>query len=292
MFKKFLSIIVILFFIALIANATVVTKGAYEGLYLWINAVIPALVPYMFASEIIIRYELYAGINFIFKPFARLLKISERSCFGIFCGLFFGFPMCANAAIDMYNKNQISKGEANFLICSFNNLSPAFIGAYISITILNNKYKIWLIFLLVYIIILMLSIFNRYVLFNKIPSSKSLLTEVSTQENRNLTLFISVLIKISTIGCLIIIFSVCIEVIKHYLPPYLQIACAFLEVTRGSLLISDNAPLVLAVCMSGGICGLFQTIALDTKHIINISKYILAKAIASAVTYVACYFIL
>ena len=113
-------------------------KGALDGLDLWYKALIPALFPFMILSNVIINLNLTEGVNMFMRPLTFILKLKKEAGYGIFAGLFFGYPACAAACCNLVKKNIISKEDANICIASFNNVSPAFLSGFVCMEILGN----------------------------------------------------------------------------------------------------------------------------------------------------------
>lgn len=289
-------------FIFLLFNSGVLTDGARQGLMLWSSSVIPALFPYMVISSIMINYSLCDIFCVLFYPLTRLYGIRKECAFCIFSGLLFGYPMCAANASAMYQKGLISRDEADFLACAFNIISPAFICTYVNLVIFEKTVHIGKFIVLYYIIILLSTMLIRHTVFRRMEMSECGPVKNNTLKNTPVKdAVMSSVINITKIGGYIVIFCIIAEFLAKSQHPAAYIGCSFLEVTTGTLILSNHFGsklLIVLTCMSlcfGGICGIFQTAAVTTSNRKGIKKYIYSKIIttltAGCMSYLAVYVI-
>ena len=163
--KIFICIIYISLFILMLTHPVVVLSGAKQGISLWIESVVPSLLPYMILSNFLIYAGISADTAIIMKPAARLLKLPDDAAYCILAGLLFGYPACAVSAVSLYREGRIDKNAAAFLSCSFNNISPAFIAGFVCAGILKNTSMIAPVLILFYIIILLSTIIIKFTFF-------------------------------------------------------------------------------------------------------------------------------
>lgn len=299
MFKKFLSVFLVLIFILMLTNSQMVFEGAQNGLILWAQTVVPALLPYMICSGIMIKYDLCNMFSLLFRPFTLLLRIRKECAFCIFSGLFFGYPMCAVNASSMYQKGIISKDEMELLCCSFNNLSPAFVATYVYFVILNKTVKLWKIMPIYYIIILLSTFAIRVVFFRNLKNVNILESSEKSADVKNSDVLVQSIINICKIGCYIIIFCIITKCLTYFDIYWVRIFCSYLEITTGLLELSANVTgsslfviAMTAICF-GGISGIFQTFSSVSGRKLSIKKYIYSKLITAAlgglISYLAVY---
>ena len=137
--KKFVKIfLLITIIIIILLTPKTVATGVKNGLFLWFNGLIPALFPYMIIGNLIIMSGVAVDIAIIFRPIAKILKISPNAAYCIFSGLLFGYPSCAVNSILMVKGGYLDKESANLCVCAFNNISPAFIIGFVCIGIYNK----------------------------------------------------------------------------------------------------------------------------------------------------------
>lgn len=274
-----------------------ILNGAKTGLQLWINALIPALLPYMIISNMVISSGLSSNINFIFYPVTRLLKINPSASYCILSGIFFGYPACAINACALVSERQLDKETASFCACAFNNLSPGFIMGYLCIGMLDNASYIPYVMCMFYISLLLSTIFIRLLLFKNLNyvQTKSDVT-INKQKNIIQNSIRQALINISVLGGYVIMFSIIINYIQMIPLKQIAVITPLFEITSGianvcSIIDDIRLRLLIIVPMLafGGISGIFQTFAVDRDGIIDIKKYIYSKVISCIICLIITY---
>lgn len=280
MIKKLLIILLLL--LTLITPKTLL-EGAKCGLDLWLTALIPALLPFMIISNYIMSYDLANLVNVLMRPLTFILKLEKEAGYAIFSGIFFGYPSCAVTCTNLYKSGRLDQKSANICICAFNNVSPAFISGYIGCAICSNKTQLMLIFANVYLTILINAFVVRFLFFTGKTNEKTVRNNVRPNLPGFNDIIQKSLINILKIGIYVFIFCIIGAYIKKLTP----VPCYFLEVTT-ALMLSGKDSLRFLPCITsfGGICGIFQTFAVDDGKIIDRKKYCLAKLSAMAISFV------
>ena len=102
--------------------------AAREGMKLWLNTLIPTLLPFLILTGILLHTN---TIEKILKPFAFFWKtcfgLSPWGAYAFLTGMLCGYPMGAKIAADLYKNGRISKREAHYLLTFSNNPSPVFL---------------------------------------------------------------------------------------------------------------------------------------------------------------------
>ena len=262
----------------MLTTPNLVKNGVKNGLILWYNGLVPALFPYMIVSNIIVMSGAAIDIAVIFRPIARVLKISPNAAYCIFSGLFFGYPSCAVNSILMVKEGYLDKESANLCVCAFNNVSPAFIIGFVCIGIYNKSEYILPFLLLFYISLLLSTITIKLFLFKKlIPLENDYKPKKSTKR----ILSDSILLAIKNITLLagyVVIFSILSEYIVYI--RHIQLTMPFIEICNGVSKFYKNIPIVISALSFGGVSGIFQTFGVDSDGIICKKKYIYSKAIS------------
>lgn len=110
MFRNiFHNVLIFIVLLLSLTNPDIMAKGALDGLDLWYKALIPALFPFMILSNVIINLNLTEGVNIFMRPLTFILKLKKEAGYGIFAGLFFGYPTCAAACCNLVKKIQFLK---------------------------------------------------------------------------------------------------------------------------------------------------------------------------------------
>lgn len=135
----FASMFTILFVILLI-HAQDTKYYAFTGLNIWYQHMLPALLPFMILSGLMIDLKLD---GYIIKPFKfvirPLFQISDAGIYTLFMGFLCGFPMGAKIAAMEYKEGNISQKEAEYLLCFCNNFGPAYFFSFICNNIYSQK---------------------------------------------------------------------------------------------------------------------------------------------------------
>lgn len=146
---KFLLFLILIFTLLVLFNPKLALEGAKGGLLLWFQSLLPALLPFMILSGILVETKALLPVcRFLHHPLKHLLPISPAGCIALFLGFFCGFPVGARVVSDLLRSRQISKSEAQYLLGICNNFSPAFLTGFVSAYIPNIP--LWNVFLVVY----------------------------------------------------------------------------------------------------------------------------------------------
>ena len=93
---------------------------------LWLNTLLPTLLPFLILTGFLIHTD---GIEKIFSPFRifwnKGMGLSCSGAYAFVLGMLCGYPMGAKIASDLYQYGKISKREAEYLLTFSNNASPA-----------------------------------------------------------------------------------------------------------------------------------------------------------------------
>lgn len=123
----FKTLAYLLLIIIILSKPEATFQYAYEGLYQWAAKMVPTLFPFMMISSIMV----YSGADIelghmLSHVLRKLYKYSSYGLYAIFMGFFCGFPMGAKVVSDLYDKEKISKSEADTLLAFCNNIGPAY----------------------------------------------------------------------------------------------------------------------------------------------------------------------
>lgn len=285
--RKIISFALAGLFILLFIKNDIVAKGITDGFELWYRAVIAALFPYMLLGSIVINGGYGYAFRLVGIPLCKILRTGRDNSFCIVAGMLFGLPAGSVFANEMYENKMSDRDNAEFIVCCFNNISPAFIIGYLCRYIIQTE-KTIIIMTLYFMTIIFSAIIIRYTIFRsiKIPTSDNSRTIISKPDY--LLIIRKTIWNLVKIGLWIVLFSVLGEILRHSDPGrYLSM---LLEITtglrRGKDVITDEKLLVavsFAVSVFGGCCAIFQTKTAVSEKIFSIKKYIYSKLIATFV---------
>lgn len=297
--KMFILIILLaLFYILKYPNITV--NAAANGLVLWFERVLPALLPFAILSNIIISADILPALTAKILPFIRfLMPVSSHGAFVLFSGFLFGFPMGSKNCAELLKQNKLTTHEATALFIITNNISPVFIQSYILEQELHLDGYFGISLLILYLPPLVL---GRYLL--KSGNTKGIDTQKKSASRSKINFQIvdagimNGFETLTKIGGYIMIFSIlasCFSMLP--LPEALKLCCiGFTELTNGihtlsSSTLPQNYQYILAMVFTsfGGFSGIAQTSAMIKDTRLPMGKYIFWKVVLCIITGILAY---
>ena len=311
-------------FLILFSNSNL--SAAKKGLSLWANSVVPSLLPFFIATELLgytnIISILGKMLNKLMKP---VFNVPGEGAFPFIMGIISGYPVGAKIVADFKKQGLCSDIEAERLIAFTNNSGPLFIIGTVGIGLFKDtKTGILLLITHIFACITVGILFRwwknsknkRSTSFietsNKLPSRISLsnLGEVlaSSIMNSISTIFLiggfSVVISIlNSSGCLELISSFLSPIFKTFGIPskYIKgIVIGLIELTNGvcsiALIASKNISTNVIICAFllgfGGISVALQVLSITSKNGISIKPYLLGKFLQGCFAALYTYLIL
>ena len=328
--KNILSIIFLLFTICLILFSTSNVQATKLGLKLWANSVVPSLLPFFIAVELLSYTNIPNIFQRFFTPIMKpFFNISGSGAFAIIMGWLSGYPVGAKIAVNLRENNICSKEECERLLSFTNNSGPLFIIGTCGISLFGNS----MIGILLLITHLLGSLTVGYLFkFWKKSSNTFKNYKTSYLENKlqnisfsNLGEILANSIKsaintILMIGGFVILFSVIISIlnsskfvgiinlisnpicIKFNISPQLitSFFTGILEITNGINLISAiklknisiNIIATSFLLGLGGISVLLQVLSIISKSDLSIKPYIIGKLLHALFSALYTYFLI
>ncbi|MDE6063787.1 MAG: hypothetical protein K2G20_04275, partial [Lachnospiraceae bacterium] len=271
---------------------------AANGLRLWFDRMVPTLFPFMLLSTLMIRQNLTEGFAGSIHPIAGRLYRMSRSC--VYClllGFLCGFPMGARTIAEMYERKQLTKREAEFLLAFCNNIGPVYyISFFLPVTGLSkgNLGELLLLLFGMYGIPLVYGVFVRYTGF-LLPKGQ-FLTESGRlpeqqQESFQKSLdyaMQSAIAGITTLGGYMILFNL-LNLLPHAIFQLFSISGqglfsalinCMLEITSGIMRLKDSAPLAALILLPiGGLSCLAQTRSMIQNTDLSMGRHFLHKTV-------------
>lgn len=119
--------------------------GARYGLETWALTLVPSLLPFMIASDMLIQLGVVNFLGVLLEPLMRpLFRLPGSAGFVVAMGFTSGFPMGALLTESLYEKNLCTKNEAARLVAFTNNASPLFLLVAIPISMLKTPEIGWI----------------------------------------------------------------------------------------------------------------------------------------------------
>lgn len=315
--KNILPAIFCLFTVCLVVFSKNNLVAAKEGLLLWANNVVPSLLPFFIATELLGYTNVVAKLGKILNPIMRpLFHIPGIGSYALLMGIISGYPTGAKIVMNLREDGLCTKEEAERMLAFTNNSGPLFILGTVGITLFGNT-TIGLLLLLTHILAcLSVGFLFRFWKQNSSSSTtksfsipKDREKEIATFSNLGSILGKSILSSIQTvvvIGGFVILFSVILSILKSsniitiaakFLFPFLKLfgvqdirfstsfVCGILELTNGVMQlvsipckqISINIILAAFLLGFGGFSVLLQVYSIIAKSDISIKAYFIGK---------------
>lgn len=140
-FLKFLapSLIVILLICGIILFPKDSILAAKNGFSIWVNTLIPSLLPFIIAANLIVSLKFVDILGLIVNPITRkIFNVSGKSSLVFAISTVSGYPVGSKLASELRKNNEISKFEGQRLVSFCSTSGPLFIVGAVSIGMFNN----------------------------------------------------------------------------------------------------------------------------------------------------------
>lgn len=266
---------------------------AFQGFTLWYSKMVPALLPFMILSGIIIRMNLSEKfVAFLHPVLKRIYKCSPNVSYGLVIGFLCGFPMGARVTAELLQKNKITQQEAEFLIAFNNNIGPVYFTGIVMPLLQIKSVPPYLFGM--YGIPLLYGVLLRYTKYKNMYH----LNTNSIESNDTITPFWEAIDE-SIHGAVNSILMLCgymilfntLNLLPHFiLPKWQPILAPMLEITGGLTMLGNQIP-AYSLCMLhfGGFSCIAQTNSMLRNTGLSLGKYINHKV---NITILACIYYL
>ena len=223
--KKIILLSVILLLLFLLCYPAEALAAARNGLKLWLETLLPTLLPFMILTGILVHTD---WITKILQPTAPFFKVvfglSPGGAYVFLLGLLTGYPMGAKLTADLYYAGKISRQEAEYLLTFCNNPSPAFLITYVGHICLEGKLHIGFLVGILFLSDMICMCFFRFTFYRKNSLLSFCTPKTSEQEYTSAGLLDFVIMNsfetMAKLGGYILMFSILSAAISHfwYLP--------------------------------------------------------------------------
>lgn len=327
--KSFIPICICLFTIFLLIFSNANLSSAKTGLALWANSVVPSLLPFFIATELLGYTNVVSILGKLLNKFMKpIFNVPGEGAFPFIMGIISGYPMGAKIVSNFKSQGICTKEEAERLLAFTNNSGPLFIIGTVGIGLFKDTTTGILLFITHILACLTVGFLFRFWKSSKRFGQKGdspLFSQTSVSiSNLGEVLASSIMSAINTIfliGGFIVFFSVIISILKHSgildglahlihpiltifrIPPSYAngIFTGLLELTNGVCNIANIANKSIStniiICASllgfGGISIMLQILSITSKAKISIRPYIIGKLLqgifAAIYTYIFIY---
>lgn len=297
----------LLLFLLILLHPGMSVHFAATGLNLWFECMVPALLPFMILSGIMIRQNLTDRFSKILSPVLYpVYRLGSNCIYCMILGFLCGFPMGAKTVAELYERKRLSKKEASLLLAFCNNIGPVYFLNFLLPTIgLKKPMQILICLLGMYGIPLCYGIFLRYSGF-LLPKGSFVHHEKETFAPTE-PFFGSLddamqsgIAGITTLGGYMIFFNL-LNLIPHVLFSAVnsvhteKIRLFFhciTEITNGVNYCGTQMPfLVLILLPIGGLSCIAQTASMIKNTDLSLRNYLVHKLVQTLFTFLYYYFL-
>ncbi|HNZ82436.1 MAG TPA: hypothetical protein PLX37_01955 [Sedimentibacter sp.] len=306
--RNFIPVSIMMIIFLFVMKPDLVSEGVFNGLKIWVNNMIPYLLPMAILSNILLQYNFLYRLSEKLSFISNIIFQSRYAFIPYFISFVVGYPSGAMTVNTMASYKRIDSSEANALVVFTNNCSFQFMAGAVSYSMLGDlslsKY-IALPHLLSALLIGMLIKKDRpTAAFAKDKKQKY----ISFYDAFNSSIYKSIT-SILSIGGVIVMFSVFSNFFDNLLislSKYLllsrplsdiihSVSVGILEISNGcSLAASSSLPLDVKLIVINflisfsGISVILQTTAVTDDFNFNISSYVFYKALQGLLSVIIC----
>ena len=121
-----LSVLSCALFILAILNADLVVSGAYSGIELCVNVIIPSIFPFLFLSMLLCNYWPNSDLPFL-HGICKLTGIPANNQSILLLACIGGYPIGAQVVANAWKNRSITRTQAERLMGFCNNAGPSFV---------------------------------------------------------------------------------------------------------------------------------------------------------------------
>jgi len=300
--------------------------AARDGILLWANNLVPTLLPFLIATELLTKTDTVRVFGKVFTKWMRpLFNVPGEAAFAFLMGMISGYPVGAKIITDFRKQDICTKEESERMLAFCNNSGPLFIIATVGTSFYLDS-RIGFLLLFTHILAslsvgLIMGFFSKHKKSNRtqstynIPKNKNRISEIAIGD-----CILNSIQTILMIGGFLLFFSVILSILQeiqilHFLKDLLipiftflhipiQYASAFLsgllEITTGlkgisNILLQDlslNFILSSFVLGFGGFCVLLQVYGIISKEKLSIKPYFFGKLLQGLLAAIYTFLIL
>ena len=297
LFNIFSFLTVFLFFFLLKSPAQAI-HSVNEGLSICLTKAIPTLFPFLVLNELMLSLGLANNLGNMFgTPFCKAFKIKKQSFAAFLSGCLFGFPLGTKTAVSLYEKNIISKQEAERLICFCSNTGPAFIVGIVGTALCSKKIALVIYFSQIISAIIIGLILRKEDTYQQTGFTDMQIRFSLSDIPKAVTNSVVPMLNICAFICFFSCVSGSIENLLTSVGANEYISVFFIglfEITKGiSLLENYSANFASVFCSSfllgwSGLSVILQSISITSKFRLNCKKYVLSKALQGLICAIIC----
>lgn len=302
------AVLFLILTICILSHSALSLTYASMGLELWLGKMVPSLLPFMILSGVMIRLGLTERLaGTVYPVLGSLYRVRKNVVYAMALGFLCGFPMGARVTADLYEREMLTRREAEYLLAFCNNIGPVYFCSFV-LPLLNRQLVFPYLFGM-YGIPLLYGLLLRFTVFRELPgktpgfrrqpsaasgvstpkpSFRGLLTAVNESVQASLQ-------SILLLGGYMILFNL-LNLPFHILSGRKPgILAPVLEITGGLSMLGGGLPLYSLLALSfGGLSCIAQTYSCISATDLELGGYIRHKVILTLLNggFYLCWFLL
>lgn len=295
---NFFSFFLIFLFFFLLKSPVLAANSVILGLSVCLTKAIPALFPFLVLNELMISWGLADNLGRIIgTPFCKAFKIKKQSFAAFLAGCLFGFPLGTKTAVSLYEKNIISKQEAEKLICFCSNTGPAFIIGIVGTALCSKKIALVIYFSQIISAMIIGLILRKEDGYQEMVYSDTQIRFSLSDIPKAVTNSVVPMLNICAFICFFSCISGSVENILTAVGANEYISLFFIgffEITKGiSLLENYNTNFASVFCSAfllgwSGLSVILQSISITSKAGLGCKKFVVSKALQGLLCAIIC----
>lgn len=138
--RNILPIIFLIFTLLLVVFSRTNLSSAKDGLLLWATAVVPSLLPFFIATELLSYTNIISFIGKLLNKFMRpIFNVPGEGAFAFIIGMISGYPVGAKIVTKLRQDGICTKSEGERMLSFTNNSGPLFIIGTVGVTLFGNS---------------------------------------------------------------------------------------------------------------------------------------------------------
>ena len=174
------KLIVCFIILGIILAPKTAIKAAKEGISIWINILMPSLLPFIIGANLITSLKIVDILGILINPLTqKIFNVSGKSGLIFAIAMVSGYPVGSKFASDLRLENKISKYEGQRLVSFCSTSGPLFIIGSVGTGMLKNPKIGYLMLICHYLAALSVGlIFRNYGREKKFPHNNNILSDI------------------------------------------------------------------------------------------------------------------
>lgn len=296
---KLIAAFFLILIVCILSHSSLSLTYASLGLELWFRKMIPSLLPFMILSGIMIRLKLTEKMAGVLYPvIGPVYRVRKNVVYCMALGFLCGFPMGARVTADLYERNMLTRREAEYLLAFCNNIGPVYFCSFV-LPLLGRRLIFPYLFGM-YGIPLLYGLALRCTAFRKLPAEQVFpRQEIPALPETKLLAAVNESVQASLhsillLGGYMILFNLLNLPFHILLDRKPALLSPVLEITGGLSMLGGGLPLYSLLALSfGGLSCIAQTYSCISATDLELSGYIRHKIILTLLSgaFYLCWFL-